>query len=100
MDSTSINYDTYYNVSPTSLVYDKFLEFGTPYYSQRLSPNETRDFILVYEVDKQNYDKDFTFKYLYDIEVKNGTTTYKYKKLNLIQRILIKTKLQKLILIH
>lgn len=94
LDSTSINYDTYYNVSPTSLVYDKFLEFGTPYYSQRLSPNETRDFILVYEVDKQNYDKDFTFKYLYDIEVKNGTTTYKYKKVKLNPEDIDKNKVE------
>lgn len=96
LDSTSINYDTYYNVSPTTLVYNKFLEFGTPYYSQRLSPNETRDFILIYETDKQNYDKQFTFKYLYDIVVKDGTTTYKYKKVKLNPKDIDKNKVEKI----
>ncbi len=83
LDNARLSYTSYNNVAPTTMIYSKFLEFGVPYYNQNLLPNETREFILVYELDREFYDNDFTLKYLYDIQMVNNQPEYKYRKVKL-----------------
>lgn len=79
VDNARLGYDEYESVTPTKLVYNKFVEFGVPYYSQILKGGETRDFILVYEVKKEYYNSDFRLKYLYNTEIVNNQIAYKYR---------------------
>lgn len=79
VDNARLGYDKYESVTPTKLVYNKFVEFGVPYYSQILKGGETRDFILVYEVKKEYYNSDFMLKYLYNTEIVNNQIDYKYR---------------------
>ena len=79
LNNSRLSYTEYNNVSPTTLMYNRFVEFGVPYYSQILRSGETRDFILVYEINKEYYDNPFKLKYLYDVEVVNNQPEYKYR---------------------
>lgn len=84
LDNARLSYTSYNNVAPTTLSYNKFLEFGVPYYGQNILPGETRDFILVYELDKEYYyNNNLTLKYLYDIQNVNNQQEYKYRKVKL-----------------
>lgn len=84
IDNARLSYTDYNNIAPTTLMYNKFLEFGTPYYSQTLHVNETRDFILVYEVPKEYYNNDLRLKYLYDIQIVNNQADYRYRTVDLL----------------
>ena len=66
-DNARLSYDEFNSVIPNFNYYDKFSEYGVPYYSQILHGGETRDFIFVYELDKEFIDNDLTLKYLYDV---------------------------------
>ncbi len=83
LNNSRLNYTDYNSVPPTTLVYSKFPEFGIPYYSQIIKSGETRDFVLVYEIDKAYYDNDLELKYLYDIKSENNQSAYKYRIVDL-----------------
>lgn len=79
LDNSRLSYTEYNNVPPTTLMYNKFPEFGVPYYSQIIKAGETRDFVFVYEIDKNYYDNNLKLKYLYDIKNVNNQQDYKYR---------------------
>lgn len=82
-DYARLNYDEYNSTTMTTNFYDKFSEYGVPYYSQILHGNETRDFVFVYELDKEFYDNDLFLKYLYDIKYVNKEVKYYYHTIKL-----------------
>ena len=79
IDNATLKLDEYTSIPPTKLMYDKFSEYGVPYYSQFINPGETRNFMLIYEVDEKYYNSDFKLKYLYSAEYVNNQVEYLYR---------------------
>ena len=82
-ENARLSYSDFYSVAPTKLSYNKFVEFGVPYYSQTLKPGDTRDFIFVYEIPNDYYDNNFKLKYLYDITSDGNKVGYNYRTVSL-----------------
>lgn len=83
LSNLRLSYTSYNSVAPTTLLYSKFPEFGIPYYSQIIDAGESRDFIFVYEIDKEYYENDLELKYLYDVQIINNQPDYKYRIVNI-----------------
>lgn len=83
IDNARLSYSEFNSVAPTKMVYNKFTEFGVPYYTQSIKAGELRDFIFVYEIPIEFYDSDFTLKYLYGSEYVNNQVDYKYRTVDL-----------------
>lgn len=79
LDNAMLNLDEYTSITPTKLMYDKFSEYGVPYYSQFINPGENREFMIVYELDEKYYNNDLKLKYLYSAEYVNNQVEYLYR---------------------
>ena len=82
-DNALISYDGIASVTPTFKMSNILNEFGVNYYSQKLNPRETRDFVLVYEIKNEYYKSDLRLKYLYDANFVNGKVEYSYRTVKL-----------------
>ncbi len=93
-ENARLSYDEYNSVIPTFNYYDKFSEYGVPYFSQILHSGETRDFIFVYELDKEFIDNDLTLKYLYDVKVVNKEMKYLSRSVKLNPKMYFENNLE------
>ena len=82
-DNALVSYDGKGSVTPTIKYSKKLNEFGVNYYTQKLSPHETRDFVLIYEIKNEYYNSSLRLRYLYDAKVKDGKIDYKYRTVKL-----------------
>ncbi len=80
IDNTRVRVEKYITYKSTKAEYDNFIEFGVPYYSQRLKAEETREFIFVYEIEKKYAENSMKFEYLVDINSSNSEVKYDYTK--------------------
>ena len=83
IENTRVRVDTYVTYKPTIAEYDSFIEFGMPYYGQKLKPNEMRDVFLVYEIDREYSDRRMQFEHLVNASVVNNEVVFDYKKVAL-----------------
>lgn len=82
-DNVLVSYDGLESIVPTNKMEKKLNEFGINYYSQKLQPKETRDFVLVYEIKNEYYNSNLRLKYLWNGKVINGKFEYEYRTVRL-----------------
>lgn len=82
-DNARISYDDYNSVVPTDKYDEEFSEYGVRYFAQILHSGEIKDYVFVYELDRENIDNDLLLKYLYDIRYVNKEVKYYYRTVKL-----------------
>lgn len=75
-----INNKYYY---PISNVGSKFNDIGNVYKEQTLINNKEKDYIIVFQIPKNEYRKSMILELYYDSKVVNGNTVFSYKKIKL-----------------
>lgn len=83
LSNIKLKVDDFYMVEPNTLLNNRFGEFGETYYSQSLDNNEERIFTIIYEVNKDSYNKNLSLKYLYNVLYENNEVSYKYRTVKL-----------------
>ena len=71
------------SVNPSTLVYDNFKEYGVQYYSQVLSPGQTRTFILIFQSPIEYYSRLIKMRTVSSVVKKDGKTIFNYKTVRL-----------------
>ena len=69
------------NIYPTSSKIQYFTDLGTPYKGDKLKSNSQGDYIIIFELDKKQVRKNYTFNILDSYNYKAGELQAKYKKL-------------------
>ena len=70
-----------YKVDPDSNKY--FIEFGTGYNNEVIKPLNSKEYILVFKVDKNEKTNDKVLEYVTGTKIKNNELVYNYAKFNL-----------------
>ena len=68
---------------PIISLYDKFIDLGNGLNNQKLVQNQTGEYIIVFEIEKEYLNKDIILRYCYKSEIKKGTVKQYFNKVKL-----------------
>lgn len=95
--TTTLNLSSYELVTKNGKVYptltrnNYFIDLGAGYQKERLENGSTNDYILVYELNKNQLASKYTLRIIDEVEYKAGTINTKVKKINLKPQTYTKT---------
>ena len=71
------------NIYPTLDRGEYFIDYGTPYYKEKIKGGTSNTYALVYELDKSQIQNEYEIRILENIDYRIGEVTPQYKILNL-----------------
>lgn len=84
------------NYYPTYSKNDYFIDLGEGYYKNTLSPNEEKEYLLIYEVPADIIYNHAVFRMVQDVSIKRGEIAARYKDVTLdIKELLTNDKINK-----
>ena len=83
IENIRLKVDDYQSYETNKKYYSNFLDIGEGYYKQEIKPNEVKNYIFVFAVDKQYSDTSKTFEVLKNLTMEDGEIKYNYVKVKI-----------------
>ena len=83
-EKARLNYDSFIiningkNFTPTLDLSTHFIDYGAPYLGEYIKPDESKDYVLVYQIKKKDIKKNYKLKVLSSFQLKRHDIVTKY----------------------